>query len=211
MTFYDFVAPVYGIWAAILESRAHRLAREALATLQCGDLLEVATGTGTELGRLSAASVFRRSVGVDFSAGMLKRARKHLARNAAKSPAWLCQADARALPFRAESFDALLNCYMIDLLPEPEIPVAMREFRRVLRPGGRLVLVTMARQSPAVQRLWMALYRRAPLAVGGCRPLDAAKWLRESDWKLERQEQISQMGFRSELIVAQPLPPASGA
>ena len=55
------------------------------------------------------------------------------------------------------------NCYMIDLLPEAEIPIVMREFRRVLRSDGCLVLVTMADQKPALQKLWMALYRHAPL------------------------------------------------
>ncbi len=209
MTFYDFAAPVYGIWAAVLESRAHRLAGDALASHPGLDLLEVAVGTGTASSALPVVAAFRRCVGVDLSMGMLKRARRHF-RSVREERTWLCQADARALPFRAGSFDALLNCYMIDLLPEPEISVALREFRRVLRPEGCLVLLLMAEQKPALQRLWMLLYRHAPLLVGGCRPVDAATWLNRSGWELERQEEISQRGFRSRLIVARPHAPLAG-
>jgi len=203
MTFYDFAAPVYGIWAALVESRAHSLAKQAILARAGRDLLEVAVGTGTEWGRFLADSGFKRCVGVDLSMGMLKRARKQLTA-AQNKDALLCQADARALPFRTASFDRLLNCYMIDLLPEAEIPIVMREFRRVLRADGHLVLVTMAEQKGAVQTIWMALYRRAPLLVGQCRPVDAAKWLRASGWQVEREEPVSQIGFRSSLIVARP-------
>ena len=203
MTFYDFAAPLYGIWAAAVETRANRLAWEALAAHPGRDLLEVAVGTAMESSRLAAGSTFRRFVGVDLSMGMLKRARRRLGA-APEKRAWLCQADARSLPFRAGSFDALINCYMIDLLPEAEIPIVMREFRRVLRSEGRLVLVTMAEQKPAFQRLWMTIYRHEPLVVGGCRPLDAAKWLKGSGWEVEREEEISQMGFRSAVVVARP-------
>ena len=209
MTFYDLAAPVYGIWAAVLESRAHRLAGEALASYAGLDLLEVAVGTGIALSGLSAVSAFRRYVGVDLSMGMLKRTRRRL-RSAPMERTCLCQADAQALPFRAQAFDALLNSYMIDLLPESEIPIVLREFRRVLHSDGCLVLLVMAEQRPALQRLWMALYRHAPLLVGWCRPVDAAKWLNGSGWELERQEEVSQRGFRSRLIVARPHAPVTG-
>ena len=209
MTFYDFAAPVYGIWAALVETRAHRLAREALAAHPGRDLLEVAVGTGMEFSELAAGSGFRRLVGVELSMGMLKRAHRRR-RAAPQRRTSLCQADARALPFRAKSFDSLLNCYMIDLLPETEIPIVMGEFRRVLRSDGCLVLVAMAEQRPALQRLWMTLYRRAPFLVGSCRPVDATKWLNGAVWELERKEEVSQRGFRSQMIVARPHIPLAG-
>jgi ubiquinone/menaquinone biosynthesis C-methylase UbiE len=192
--FYDLAAPVYGFWAALTESRAHR---RALAALSGQDILEVAIGNGADLAALAADGSRGRTVGVDLSRGMLKRARRRCGGEAV-----LCRADARALPFRSGSFDNILNCYMIDLLLEGDIPVVLRELHRVLRPGGRLVLVTMATQSAVVQRTWMALYHAAPLLVGGCRPIDVTRWLSGPDWQLETRDWISQMGFRSELLVA---------
>ncbi len=206
MTFYDFAAPFYGIWAALLESKAHRLAADAVAAQTGRDLLEVAIGPATSSGSLPPDC---RAVGIDLSMNMLKRARKRL-KAARGAQALLCQADARALPFPTGSFGVILSSYLIDLLPERDIPVVVQEFHRVLRPGGRVVLLTMARQRLGLQMLWTALYRCAPVLVGGCRPLDAALWLRRSGWDIEREETVTQMGFRSQLIVARPRPHASG-
>ena len=93
---------------------------------------------------------------------------------------------------------------MIDLLPDNDIPIALGEFHRVLRPGGLLVLVVMGLQAWALQRTWMMLFRRIPALVGGCRPVEAAAWLRASGWNLETREHIVQSGFRSEILVARP-------
>lgn len=211
MTFYDLAAPVYGIWAALVESRAHRWAREAIREHPGRNLLEIAVGTGAEFGKLLGDSRFRTCVGIDLSIGMLRRARKRLRRAGQTKTVLLCRADARKLPFRTASFDSILNCYMIDLLPEQDIPVVISEFRRVVRADGRLVLVTMAEQRRARQRMWMALYRFAPILVGGCRPIDAASRLQQSGWVIEREEPVCQIGFRSSLIVARPPTVRTGA
>ena len=52
------------------------------------------------------------------------------------------RADMTALPMPDEHFDAVFCVSVIEHLPEDRIPVAMQELRRVLRPGGRLLLTT---------------------------------------------------------------------
>lgn len=191
------MAPVYGAWAAVTETRAHHRALAVLESSPCADLLEVAVGTGTECARLALGPRRKLCVGIDLSASMLKRARRTSGQRTL-----LCQADARALPFCTGSFDCLLSCYMLDLIPDGEIALVLQEFNRVLRDRGRLVLVVMGQQAWALQRAWMALFRHVPALVGGCRPIDAAERLRESGWSLETQEPIIQSGFRSEILVA---------
>lgn len=95
---------------------------------------------------------------------------------------------------------------MLDLLPEEAISTVLLEFQHVLRGEGRLVLVVMGTQGPVLQRLWMMLFRHIPVLVGGCRPIDAASGLRAAGWNVESQEQVTQAGFRSELLVARPRP-----
>jgi len=199
MTIYDFLAPVYGPWAALTEAKAHRLAMALLRRLPCERLLEVAVGTGKEIASLSSDPGRGLCVGVDISAAMLKGARRSIGRTSA-ARGLLCQADAHALPFRAGSFDCVLCCYMIDLLPESDIPVVLREFHRVLRSRGRLVLVVMGKQALVVQQAWMMLFRHVPALVGGCRPIQAASWLRNSGWDVESEEQTTQSGFRSKIL-----------
>lgn len=203
MRVYDLLAPVYGAWSAVTESKAHDKALEILEGCGYRDFLEVAVGTGSELARMSAGRNSRTCIGIDLSFGMLKRAKRTIRRPRAGYCS-LCQADARLLPFRSGSFDCLLNCYMLDLLPEREIPVVLCEFRRVLSPGGLLVLTSMARQSAILERPWMALYRLSPALVGGCRPVAAAAWLENTGWRIESRELIRQNGFRSEVLAARP-------
>lgn len=103
------------------ETEPHSRALALLRGYTRQDLLEVAVGTGTELAGLSADSGRGLCVGLDLSANMLKRARRRIGR-ALNGRALLCRADARALPFRAASFDCLLSCYLMISFPTAIFP-----------------------------------------------------------------------------------------
>jgi ubiquinone/menaquinone biosynthesis C-methylase UbiE len=201
--YYDTVAPLYGFWAWLTESRATQRALEA-AALQPGEsVLEVGIGTGEFFSRLSLAAQDGRCVGTDLSAGMLRRARSRL--QVDRRTGFLCRGDACQLPFPPASFDVIFSCYMLDLLPEADIQRALGEFFRVTKPQGRLVVTVMARQTRMFDAIWMWGYRHAPTLVGGCRPVALAPALAATGWRVELAEKISQSGFRSELILARPL------
>jgi len=205
--FYDMVAPVYGFWSRFFESRAAQQAFQA-ARLSGGEsVLEVAVGGGEFYSALARIPGLKRCVGVDLSAPMLARTRKRLAADGIGRRD-LCRADAHSLPFDRAAFDILFNLYMLDLLLQEDVPGVLREFARVLKPGGRLIVLSMAEQAGMVNAIWMWLYRRSPVLVGGCRPLPVVQTLDSNGWKISLREQISQGGFRSELIVAQS--PAEG-
>jgi hypothetical protein len=93
---------------------------------------------------------------------------------------------------------------MLDLLPLAEIPLVLSEFRRVLRPGGRLVLVSLTEGADLPSRLfvagWKLVYRLDPRRLGGCRPLQLAGLLRGAGFAVERRV-VVQRGFPSELLV----------
>jgi SAM-dependent methyltransferase len=98
-----------------------------------GYALEVACGTGHWLAVLAAHT--RQIVGLDFSAGMLRLAR----RQAPASP--LAQGQAGALPFAGANFNLLICTNALQHFPGPRAFIA--EARRLLRPGGALVNVGM--------------------------------------------------------------------
>jgi ubiquinone/menaquinone biosynthesis C-methylase UbiE len=83
--------------------------------------------------------------GIEISDGMVAQAGRRLARRG-RDRVELQRGDPRQLPFEDESFDLVVNGYMLDLLPRDEIPRALGEFRRVLRPSGRLVRVRSRRR-----------------------------------------------------------------
>ncbi len=194
-------AKFYNLWGRLTESRAHARALEA-ARLTAGEsVLEVAVGTGQLFVRLRQAAHLKRCIGVELARGMLDQARQRLAREPHPQGA-LCRADARRLPFPAQTFDLIMNTYMLDLLSEGEIHQVLTEFRRILKPRGRLIVLIMAKQNWLVQGIWMWAYAHCPTLVGGCRPIGLEDFLITNGWRLELREPISQCGFRSEIVVA---------
>ena len=77
----------------------------------------------------------------DFSHGMVREARTNLGSKAAAAN--FCQLDASALPFKADSFDAIVA--MLMLYHVDDRPAAFKEIKRVLRDGGTLYASTMGR------------------------------------------------------------------
>jgi ubiquinone/menaquinone biosynthesis C-methylase UbiE len=99
-----------------------------------GQVLDVGTGAGFLAGLY--AGLGYDVVGCDFSAPMLEEARTRARQNGFE--AQFTASDAETLPFADASFDVVTNRAMIWTLPDPG--KAVREWHRVLRPGGQVVL-----------------------------------------------------------------------
>ena len=111
-----------------MDKRWRALVREALE-LEPGDrCLDLGAGSGVSTEELSRSGAF--VVGGDISLGMLAQGRGR------KVP--LVGADALALPFADETFDTVTISFAIRNVPD--VDAALREMRRVLVPGGRLVV-----------------------------------------------------------------------
>ena len=110
--------------------------RETLARVELREgerALDVGCGTGAHLRALDERAPAALLVGIDASSAMLERARAKLGPRAR-----LVEARAGELPFGAASFDLLVSSSVLHHLRAPA--QALREWRRVLRPGGRLAL-----------------------------------------------------------------------
>jgi ubiquinone/menaquinone biosynthesis C-methylase UbiE len=201
---YDLWSRFYGSLVVPLEQKPRRRGLELAAIQPHDQVLEVAVGTGAALvevlKRVDRANVVH---GVDLSPRMLERARRAVAR-AGFTNVDLRQADARALPFDDGSFDLVLNSYMLDLIPLHELRLILGEFRRVLRDGGRLVLVNMSkdRRLTLYERLYrIAPARLVPYLFGGCRPVLMAEPARAAGFRDVRREFIPNV-ISSEAVTA---------
>ncbi len=136
--FWQEQARRYDRAVRLLNRRFDEMARAVASSVQgCGEVLEVAAGTGLVSQRL--APKVGRLVATDTSTEMLKILEGRL--NAGShSNVEIRIADAQALAFDDQTFDAVVMANLLHLLPEPAL--ALREARRVLRPGGVLCAPT---------------------------------------------------------------------
>lgn len=114
-------------------------------------ILDVAAGTGT-----SSASLARngaRVVAADFSEGMIEVGRR---RQAANPYVEFVQADATALPFGDDEFDAVTISFGLRNIVDPR--KALAEFFRVTKPGGRLVICEFSHPPVSVIRAGYSAY-----------------------------------------------------
>lgn len=198
---YERIAPLYDAWALLTETRARRACLD-LARVRDGEsVLEVAVGTGMTFAELLARNPSGRNEGIDLTEGMLRRA-KERARRVGRGEFHLALGDAYALDFPDASFDLVVNNYMFDLLPEEDFPRVLAEFHRVLRPGGRLVLVNMTKGERLQHRLAEAVYRLNPALMGGCRGVTLEPFVRAAGFEVARREVAVQLTFPSEIISA---------
>jgi len=129
-------------------------------------VLEVATGSGEMFRRLVRANRSGATFGVDLSPNMAARTQR-AARKRFPAASTHCQAvDARAMPFRSESFDAIYCCYLLELLAGDDIVSTLSEFRRILRPNGKLTLVLIGQNTAVFNAFYKVLGKIAPAFWG---------------------------------------------
>lgn len=127
------------------ESAMHRSVAAATAGFvdlsEVNVVLDVATGTGLVLREIAALATGLHLIGVDISPGMLDVARSHLPR-----AEWI-EAEASSIPIPAASVDVITCVTALHIIPS--VADAASEWRRVLRPGGRLVTATFRKIDPS--------------------------------------------------------------
>jgi ubiquinone/menaquinone biosynthesis C-methylase UbiE len=146
-----------------------------VARLEGDNVLEVGFGTGQILVELARRlGETGKAYGIEISPKMLERTMQRVEKEGLSSRVDLRLGDARKLPYEDETFDVLFNSYMLDLIDTPEIPQILSEFKRVLKPDGRLVLVNVSKNRKALtfyEHLYKMCGGRCGLFGGGCRPV----------------------------------------
>jgi len=129
---FDRVAGRYDVTNTVLsgglDAGWRRATREALGARPGSTVLDVAAGTAVSTVEMAAGGV--RAIACDFSQGML--------RAGAARPVPKVAGDAMALPLADESVDGVVISFGLRNVADPQ--AALREFARVTRPGGTLVV-----------------------------------------------------------------------
>ncbi|HEU5423311.1 MAG TPA: bifunctional demethylmenaquinone methyltransferase/2-methoxy-6-polyprenyl-1,4-benzoquinol methylase UbiE [Nitrolancea sp.] len=165
---FDRISWRYDLMNTLMTAGRHhdwrrRAARAAIGA-GAARVLDVATGTGDLALELAGQGV-ALVVGADFSGGMLASAAAKRAESGTQAVR-LVQADAMRLPFASGSFDAVTIGFGLRNLPDYGGAVA--ELARVLRPGGRLVILEMSPlRQPLLRRGFDLYFAHLVPLVGG--------------------------------------------
>ena len=148
-------------------------------------VLELGCGPGVALGLATLQAPQGRVAGLDYSLTMVRAARQRNAAAVRRGHVALHRGDVTRLPFAGASFDKAFGIHTVYFWPNPH--AALREIRRVLRPGGALALTILPKE------LWGAGDPTEPIGTPECTPYTGA----------ELRQMLAEAGFARTWAVAQ--------
>lgn len=197
---------------ATLEGRFERKLRERglkLLDVQEGEtVLEIGFGTGHSLVELAKrVGETGKAYGIDVTPEMVGLARKRLEKEGLAKRVELYQGDAREMPYENKRFDAVYSASTLELFDTPDIPRVLAEIKRVLKPGGRLGIISMPREGhedSMVLRFYEWIHRTFP-KYASCRPIYVEDSVRDAGFEImEVEEMMMARLFPMKIVMAKP-------
>jgi ubiquinone/menaquinone biosynthesis C-methylase UbiE len=199
--YWDKHARTYDKQMAFFERVLFGDGRQWVCAQATGDVLEVAIGTGRNLPHYPKGI---RLTGIDFSPTMLELARRQADQLGLNVDLRL--GDAQALDLPDASFDTVVCT--LSLCAIPDEPRGVAEMKRVLRPGGRLLLLDHVAAAPRAARAVQWLLERITVPLGGehlrRRPL---RQVQAEGFQIEQRER-AKLGIVERLTARKPAEPS---
>lgn len=203
---YDRLGGVYDRLFDPFEGPLREQAIRLLDARPGEEIVELGTGTGRALTRITEQVGERgRVVGMDLSRGMLTRASRRMRRSHAASPWMLVRARLPLIPLAPASVHATFVSFTLELFEPEVIAQVLSEVRRVLRPAGRLAVVSLSKslQPGLMERGYTYAHRLAPSLIDCC-PMDVDRLLSQTGFALRHAASRSLAGIPVRLILAVP-------
>jgi len=110
--------------------------------------------------------------------------------------------DAMCLPFKDNAFDAVFMSFTLELFDTPEIPKVLEEVKRVLKPGGRLGVVSMSKENgeSTLLKLYEWTHRKWSKYID-CRPIYVERSLVDCGYWVKSKVKVRLLGLPGEIVV----------
>ncbi len=201
--YYNKIAKVYDLLAERSEQPMREKGLQKLAPRPGEHILEVGFGTGHSLVELArAVGPTGKIFGVDISEEMVTLTSELLQREGLSDRVELICGDAETLPYDDNSLDGVFTSFTFELFDTPEIPQVLAEWKRVLKPRGRLVVVALSKEGK--QGITMKAYewthKHFPNLMD-CRPVFVRRAIEAAGFEI-RQVDLEHMWVVVEIVLA---------
>jgi ubiquinone/menaquinone biosynthesis C-methylase UbiE len=194
---YNVLCHIYDAFGLVMEAKARQRAME-IADIRNGEsVLEVAVGTGLNFVEILKRNPSGWNEGLDICPMMVRKTKKRAERTGFTNYS-IKVGDSRNLPYADGVFDVIINEYMFDIFPTSEYDSVLKEFQRILKPNGRLVLVNTTKGEKWRDSLFNCLFHIYP--VNKCRGVHMNSYLERFQFKDVKREYIVNYTFPSEIV-----------
>ena len=185
------------MFEGIFEKGLRQKGLQLLAVTRGETILEIGVGTGYSLKEI-ANSVGENGLAyaIDVTPQMLELTRKRIKKAGLTDRVELHEGDARSMPYEDNRFDAVYLASTLELFDTPDIPRVLTEIKRVLKPGGRLGVVSLTKEvwkgSPFTRlsmRFYEWLHRKIPKSVS-CRPIYVERSVQDAGYEITKAEEF---------------------
>lgn len=201
---YDRLSKFYEVLAGGSERPSLDLGLQMLGVRRGETVLEIGFGPGKSLVNMARRVGDPGKVyGIDISEGMLEVAQSNIRKAGLTSRTILKLSEATKLSFDADTFDAVFMGFVLELFDTPDIPIVLKECRRILKTGGRICVVSLSKEDPPhfPERLYEWSHKRFPVLVD-CRPIYVQSELKDVGFKIEDAKMASMWGLPVEIVLA---------
>jgi ubiquinone/menaquinone biosynthesis C-methylase UbiE len=199
---YDHLAKVYPISSLLFHAKAHRLALDLSGIRDHSKVLEVAVGSGEMFSRIAARNAKGLNAGLDISPHMASVTLKRLGREHPDVNCTIEAADSRLMPFRDESFDCVVCCYLLELLASSDIVRTLGEIHRVLKPGGAFTLIMIGQNHDYFNRAYRIASKLVPAFLGQQMDQRGIELLTACGFEVSATKRVTQTLYPSHIVLS---------